>query len=69
MKEQIQLRNKEIAEDQFILNVARKHKKIDEDGNYLSSESSDFDQEAYLDDINESENARQSPYTTLSAAR
>ena len=37
--------------DHFIINIAKKHKKIDEDGHYSSSLSSDIDMEAYMKDF------------------
>ena len=47
MKKAVKEKDIETAMDQFFLNLARKHKKIDEDGHYSSSVSSDFDIDAY----------------------
>ena len=43
MMDLVKEKDVETAMDQFFLNIARKHKKIDEDGHYSSTISSETD--------------------------
>ena len=54
IKDRILLRNKEIAEDQFIIRAHRQSKKLEQDGT-LEDSSSEFDQEGYNAAINKQE--------------
>ena len=58
MQDAIVEKNQESAMNNFLMQAAKKYKKIDEDGHYSSSVSSDFDQDEYLKQLNIMDNTK-----------